>query len=147
VERLAVHRESLLLGTLVARPEPIDDAAAVEVVCRQLDPDPVARVHANAKPPHLAGGVAESLVTVFGLDPEHAGPKRLDDLTGHLDLVFLLRNLRLLRGCIFRGARGTPENARSRSRSRPEGLSRPAGPRTPPSRLRRASGTPRPGSR
>jgi hypothetical protein len=86
----------VLLGALVARPEPVDDAAAVEVVRRQLDPDPVARVHANAEPPHLAGGVAQRLVTVVELDPEHAVPERFHDLAGHLDLVFLLRYLGLL---------------------------------------------------
>jgi hypothetical protein len=29
-------------------------------------------------------------MTIVELDPEHAVPQRLDDLTGHLDLVFLL---------------------------------------------------------
>jgi hypothetical protein len=51
-------------------------------------------------------------VTVVELDPEHAVAKRLDDLAGHLDLVFLLRYLVLPWRCIFRGARGAPENAR-----------------------------------
>jgi hypothetical protein len=43
-------------------------------------------------------------VTVVELDPEHAVPERLDDLTGHLDLVFLLRYLCLL-GCRVPGRR------------------------------------------
>ena len=30
-------------------------------------------------------------MTVVELDPEHAVPQRLDDLTGHLDLLFFLR--------------------------------------------------------
>jgi hypothetical protein len=29
-------------------------------------------------------------MTIVQLDPEHAVPQCLDDLTGHLDLVFLL---------------------------------------------------------
>jgi hypothetical protein len=41
-------------------------------------------------------------VTVVELDAEHAVPQRLDDLAGHLDLVFLLCDecllSRLLRG-------------------------------------------------
>src|SRR5205823_371727 len=78
------------------RPEPVDDAAAIEVVRRQLDANAVTRVHANAEPAHLAGGVPEGLVTVVELDAEHPVPKRLDDLTGHLDLVFLLSD-----GCLL----------------------------------------------
>jgi hypothetical protein len=35
-------------------------------------------------------------VTVVELDPEHAVPQRLDDLTGHLDLVFFLSD-----GCLL----------------------------------------------
>src|SRR5207253_2492356 len=92
-ERLSVHargRVVRLLGTIVARPEPVDDAAAIEVICRQLDADPVAGIHADAEPAHLAGRISECLVAVVELDPEHAVPQRFDDLAGHLDLVFLL---------------------------------------------------------
>src|SRR5690348_6051649 len=136
-----------LLGALVARPQPVDDPTAVEVVRRQLDANAVARVHANAEPAHLAGGVPEGLVAVVELDPEHAVPERLDDLTGHLDLVFLLRYLNLLRKRILgRRAARRPKTlpTRSGSRSLPAGPSPPAEPRTPPLRLRRASGSPHP---
>ena len=53
------------------------------------------------KPAHLAGGVPESLVTVVELDPEHAVPERLDDLAGHLDLVFFLSD-----GCLLSCLKG-----------------------------------------
>src|SRR5205823_455877 len=55
---------------LVARPQAIDDAAAVEVVRRELDPDAVAGIHADAETAHLAGGIAEGLVPVVETDPE-----------------------------------------------------------------------------
>src|SRR5262249_6208516 len=88
--------------------QPVDDAAAIEVVRRQLDANPVAGVHADAKAPHLPGGVSKRLVTVVELDPEHAVPERLDDLPGHLDLVFLLCDESLLsRSSVLTGAAGT----------------------------------------
>src|SRR5207237_319181 len=77
---------------LVARPEAVDDAAAVEVVRRELDPDAIAGIHADAETAHLAGGVAEGLVPVVETDPEHAVAKCLDDLAGHLDLLLFLRD-------------------------------------------------------
>src|SRR5580765_830574 len=67
----------------------IDDATALEVVRRELDPDPVARVDADAEPAHLAGRVAEGLVAVVERNPELAVPQRLDDLPFELDLLFL----------------------------------------------------------
>jgi hypothetical protein len=51
-------------------------------------------------------------VTVVELDAEHAVPQRLDDLTGHLDLVFLLGYLGLLRSDASSG--GVPRAARGR---------------------------------
>src|SRR5215211_1043932 len=82
---------------LVTRPEPIHDATAREVVGGQLDPHTVAGVHPDPEPAHLSGGVAERLVPVVEVDAEHAVPERLDDLAGHLDLLFLVRDLILLR--------------------------------------------------
>src|SRR5215203_5670023 len=81
---------------LVARPEPVHDATAREVVGRELDPHPVSGVHPDPEPAHLAGGVPERLVPVVEVDAEHAVPERLDDLAGHLDLLFLVRDLILL---------------------------------------------------
>src|SRR5215210_6275565 len=85
--RMGVHSRL----TLVAGPEPVHDAAPREVVRRQLDANAIAGVHPDPEPPHLSGGVAERLVPVVEVDPEHAVPQRLDDLAGHLDLLFLVR--------------------------------------------------------
>src|SRR5215216_3201399 len=81
---------------LVTRPEPIHDATAREVVGGELDPHTVAGVHPDPEPAHLSGGVAERLVPVVEVDAEHAVPERLDDLAGHLDLLFFVRDLILL---------------------------------------------------
>src|SRR5216117_274120 len=80
---------SVWLG-LVARPEPVNDPAARQVVRRQLDAHAIARVHPDPVAPHLPRGVAERLVAVVEADPEHAVPQRLDDLAGKLDLFFFL---------------------------------------------------------
>src|SRR3954453_15515168 len=85
-----------LLGPFVAGPHAVDDPAAAQVVRGELDADAVARVHANPEAAHLARGVPERLVTVVELDAEHPVPQRLDDLAGHLDLLFFLRY-----GCLF----------------------------------------------
>src|SRR5215216_2864291 len=131
--------------TLVAGPEAVHDAAAREVVRRQLDANAVARVHPDPEPPHLSGGVAERLVPVVEVDPEHAVPQRLDDLAGHLDLLFLVRYRTLLKvTCEVKQSGGGPSPPPSPTRPaaarwRPAGPSRLPGPRTPPSRLRRAT--------
>src|SRR5215208_790461 len=130
---------------LVTRPEPIHDATAREVVGGELDPHTVAGVHPDPEPPHLSSGVAERLVPVVEVDPEHAVPQRLDDLAGHLDLLFLVRYRILLKvTCEVRQSGGGPSPPPSptrpaAARSRPAGPSRLPGPRTPPSRLRRAT--------
>src|SRR5215208_488139 len=67
----------------------VDDAAAAEVVRRQLDLDPIAGVHPDPEAPHLAGGVAERLMAVVELDLEQTVREGLDDLALHLDLLFL----------------------------------------------------------
>src|SRR2546428_3547723 len=71
-------------------PVAVDDPAAVQVVRRELDLDPVTGEDANAVAPHLPCGVAERLVAAVEGDPEIPVPKRLDDLTIELDLLFLL---------------------------------------------------------
>jgi hypothetical protein len=70
----------------------VDDPAAVQIVRRQLDLDPVTGEDPDAVTPHLAGGVAEGLVPAVERDPEIAVPERLDDLAVELDLLFLLGN-------------------------------------------------------
>jgi hypothetical protein len=68
---------------------PVDDPAAFEVVGRDLDAHAVAREDADAVAAHLAGHVAEDLVTVVELHPEHRVRERLDDLPLELNLFFL----------------------------------------------------------
>src|SRR5213076_2460078 len=125
---------------LVAGPHAVDDAPAPEVVRGELDAHAVSRVHANPEAAHLAGGVAKRLVAVVELDPEHAVPERLDDLAGHLDLLFFLGYLILLSmgGGLTPAARVNEIN-RPQIRSRPEGPFHPPAPRTRPSRPHRAS--------
>src|SRR5918998_4126678 len=67
----------------------IDDARALEVVRRQLDADAVAREDADPEAPHLARDVAEHLVPVVQLDPEHRVGQGLGDLALELDLLLL----------------------------------------------------------
>src|SRR6266498_478486 len=138
---------------IVARPKPVDDAAAIEVVRRKLDPNAITRIHSDPEPAHLPGGVTQGLVAVVEADAEHAVPERLDDLAGHLDLLFFLRDDYLLVGREFwRRTRGPPPcrstaTSREGSHSRPEGLCHPVVLRTPPSRPRRATCSRCPGSR
>src|SRR5262249_3772154 len=69
---------------------PVEDAAAIEVVRRQLDLHAVTRVDPDAVAAHLAGGVADGGVAVVEDDLELAALVRLDDLALHLDLLFLV---------------------------------------------------------
>src|SRR3954462_5805724 len=69
-------------------PMPVDDPCPIQVVWRDLDPDAIAREDADAKPPHLAGHVAQDLVAIVELHPEHGVRERLDDLAFELDLLF-----------------------------------------------------------
>jgi len=81
---LEVEHETFFDTLLVRMP------AAAEVVRGELDPHAVARIHPNAVTAHLPGGVAKRFVPVVELNAEHAVTERFDDLTGHLDLFFLL---------------------------------------------------------
>src|SRR3954471_21326704 len=67
----------------------VDDACPVEVVRGDLDAHPVPRQDPDAEPPHLPGDVAEHLVAVVELNPEHGVRERLDDLAFEFDLLFL----------------------------------------------------------
>src|SRR5262249_15953117 len=98
---------------------PIDDAAAVQVVRRKLDLDPVAGQDADPVAPHLPGRVADRGVTVVELDAKHAVPQRLGHLTLELALLF------------FHTHPGLPAVRRAR-RPSPRGLSGPHGLRTSP---------------
>ena len=68
---------------------PVDDPRPIQVVRRDLNPDAVAREDADTEAPHLAGHVAQDLVAVVELHPEHRVRERLDDLPFELDLFFL----------------------------------------------------------
>src|SRR4051794_6362040 len=74
----------------------IHDAAAVQVVRRQLDLDLVAWVDPDAEAAHLAGRVTEGFVAVFELDLEQSVGKGLDDLAVQLDFLFFCRHESLL---------------------------------------------------
>jgi hypothetical protein len=68
---------------------PVDDAGAVEVVRRDLDPDAIARQDADPVTAHLARHVSEDLVTVVEHHPEHRVGQCLDHFALELDLLFL----------------------------------------------------------
>src|SRR3954451_2485591 len=103
---------------------PVGDAAAIEVVGRELDLDPIAGQDADVVPSHLPGDMAEDLVPVVELHPEHRVGQGLRDLALHLDLVFLAQATSL---CAT-----VPEGATAWSHSRPwDPCPRPPRRRTP----------------
>src|SRR4051812_36356312 len=104
--RLRTGARLTLVGSAVA----VDDAAAIEVVRRQLDLHAVAGVDADPVAAHLAGGVADGWVAVVEDDLELAALVRLDDLALHLDLLFLV-------GYVFTSSRGTRRSAREPARA------------------------------
>src|SRR5262245_17023991 len=63
----------------------IDDPSAFQVVGRELDPHAVAEHQPDAIPLHPSTQVAEGLVAVVELNPEHAAAKGLHDLPLELD--------------------------------------------------------------
>src|SRR3954468_19275828 len=91
----------------------VDDAAAVEVVGRDLDADLVAGKHADAEPAHLAGEMREQLVIVLELDAEQQVRQGLGDLTVDFELLlYCHRHTSFWKGfsghADLRGPRGTP---------------------------------------
>src|SRR5690349_8986586 len=77
-------------------PMPVDDPRPIQVVRRDLHPDAIAREDADPEAPHLAGHVAQDLVAVVELHPEHGVRERLDDLAFEFDLFFL-RQIQMIR--------------------------------------------------
>src|SRR5215217_9070923 len=71
----------------------IDDARAVEVIWGDLHPYPIPRQDPDAETAHLAGHVAEHLVAVVELHPEHRVRERLHDLAFEFDFLFLGQEL------------------------------------------------------
>src|SRR5581483_8351527 len=68
-------------------PLAVDDAAARQVVGRELDLDAVARVAPDAVAAHAAAGVAEGLVPVVERDAVHPALERLHHFALELDLL------------------------------------------------------------
>ncbi len=60
---------------------------------RDFDTHPVPGQDADAEPPHLACHVAQDLVSVVELHPEHRVRERLDDLAFELDLLLFRQEL------------------------------------------------------
>src|SRR5262245_19944584 len=69
--------------------QPIADAAARQVVGRELDPDPVSRKDPDEVHPELAADVGQDAVAVLKLDGEHRVGKRFDDRSFHFDRISL----------------------------------------------------------
>ena len=68
----------------------VDDAAARQIVRRELDGDAITGEDADEILAHLAGDMGEHLMLVIELDPKHGVGQRLDDRAHYLDRVFLL---------------------------------------------------------
>src|SRR5207249_3005297 len=105
------------MGLLVA----VRDAAAAEVVRRELDLHPVARRDADVVHPHLPGYVSKNLVPVLQLDTEHGVRQRLHDRPFDQDRVILRLGQRASPSGLERAQRtsfscnlGRAERARSR---------------------------------
>src|ERR671934_173706 len=102
--RRAASTPGRTVGLLVA----VDDAAAVEVVRRQLHADAIAREHADTEAAHLAGEVREHLMTHVELDAEVEVLQSLDDLALDLDLLFDSHRRLLACSAVLRAAAGAP---------------------------------------
>ena len=68
--------------------EAIGDARLGQVVGRQLAKDFVADQHADAVLAHPAGGMAQHLMAVFELHPEHRVGQQFHHLAAHLEEFF-----------------------------------------------------------
>src|SRR3954463_9220104 len=92
---------------------PIDDAAAGQVVRRELHDDPVLRQDADVVLAHLAADVGENAVPVGELDAEHGVRQRLDDPALDLDGPFFLGHvLHISRASLFLGKDSLTPGAR-----------------------------------
>src|SRR3954452_1873231 len=67
----------------------VGDAAAGEVIGRELDPDAVSRQDPDEVHPQLAADVSQDAVTIFQLDGEYRVGQRLDDRSFHFDRISL----------------------------------------------------------
>src|SRR3954447_19614068 len=115
---------------------PVDDAAAGQVVRRELHDDAVLRQDADVVLAHLAADVGENPVTVRELDAEHGVRQRLDDPALDLDGPFFLWHvLHLSRTALLVGKGAGPRGTRNRPAHGPNVQSTSAGPR--PSNARR----------
>src|SRR4249919_3041800 len=65
------------------------DAAAGEIVGRELHLDSIPREDPDVVLPHLPGDLGEHVVPRVELHPKHGARERFDHLSFHLDLVFL----------------------------------------------------------
>jgi hypothetical protein len=68
----------------------IGDAAARQVVRRQLDIDVVSRRDPDAKAPEPPGQTGQDRVTIFELDLERRAGKRFDDAADQTQRIFFL---------------------------------------------------------
>jgi hypothetical protein len=65
----------------------IDNATTCQVIRRQLDPHAVAEHEPDAIPLHPSAQIAERLVAVVELNPEHTTAQGFHDLALELDLL------------------------------------------------------------
>src|ERR1700688_1312242 len=86
----------------------VDDAAARQVVRRELDPDAVPRRDADEVAPHAPRGVGDELVAVLELDLEHGVRQGLRHDGVHDDRCFFLVAIVAIRLASLRGSRAAP---------------------------------------
>src|SRR2546423_7282177 len=94
----------------------VDDPAAVQVVRRDLDLDPVAGLDPDPVPAHLPCRVAHRLVPIVERDPVHPVAERLGDLALELDLLLLGRHAHLPGGAPVRAAVAAADGSFASSR-------------------------------
>src|SRR3954469_21382804 len=86
----------------------VGDAAAGQVVRRQLDLHLVAGEDADVVLAHLSGDGGEDGMTAVDLHPEHRARERLGDLAFDLDLLFFVRQFAFLLRARKHGRGGPP---------------------------------------
>src|SRR6187551_144818 len=102
--------------------EAVGDARLGQVVGRELAQHLVADQHADAVLAHPAGGMAEHLMTVFELHPEHRIRQQFHHLAAHFEEFFFGHavSVSLCRSSSRRGA-----IAAGRAKGKPAGQMRP----------------------